>query len=70
MLLAELKKDVRNAHFHLGNNNPDYITTGAQDLKAHQIGNTYEQDRTRKEQTDNMRKANFKLPNEKTLATG
>ena len=49
MLLAELKKDVRNAHFHLGDNKPDYITTGAQDLKAHQIGNTYEQEKTRKE---------------------
>ena len=35
--LAELKADVRNAHFHLGNNQNDYVTTGADTMKEHKI---------------------------------
>ena len=41
-------------------------------MKEHKItkDQMLNQEKTRKDQTDNMRRANFKIPNEKSLQTG
>lgn len=62
---------MRKAHFDLGSHNLEYETTAGTNLVPHTITQkqVVESDANRRAQIDQMRRANFKLPNQKSLRT-
>ena len=60
---AAFAKDVRSSHFNFGTDNVSYTTANQEGLVAHQvtIDSVTKGNNNRKDQIDNMRKANFKI---------
>ena len=67
-----MKKDVRATHFNLGNTKTSYISHAGNTMIEPPITqeSVIAAELKRKDQIDRMRKANFRLPNQRELITG
>lgn len=70
--LIDMKTEVQKTHFNLGTSKLDYVSFTGGTMVEHQItpGMVIETDKNRKAAIEQMRNANFKLPNQQVLRTG
>ena len=68
----DLKTEVQKTHFNLGSSKLDYVSYAGGTMVEHPItpGMVIETDKNRKAAIEQMRTANFKLPNQQVLKTG
>ena len=70
--LKEMKREIQKTHFSLGTNETDYVTNTGHTLVEHPITkeDVLINGKNRLKAIEQMRNANFKLPNENILKTG
>lgn len=70
--IIDMKAEVQKTHFNLGTSKLDYVSYAGGTMVEHQItpGMVIETDKNRKAAIEQMRNANFKIPNQQVLKTG